>query len=110
MDDVCLKAAELIENNFTTGAFIDNDGRMCMLGALQRASGLIDARVCGWGIYCGLANNDYRPACDRLKSVIPSCSCEGGWFDIDVVVHYNDYHCDGGVEAAKLLREAAEVE
>jgi hypothetical protein len=96
MDEALMAAAELIEDHWIRGLGADGKGNYCMLGAI----GSITERM-AW--------NDLL---DRVVAVLPPCEHPGvSKFTRSVrIAHYNDHHCDGGVEAAKILREAAEVE
>jgi hypothetical protein len=111
MDEKLIEAAELIENKFGRGKFEDRiTGDLCMMGAVRKAywgSGLrthVDPQT---------AYKYDRPlltSLERLRRVMPPCGDECDNFSQGTIGHYNDMHCDGGVTAAKLLREAAEVE
>ena len=103
MDELLLKSAEIIENNFTKGMFFDSAGNYCMLGALDAASSSVQ-----------LHKKDWFDARDRLAIVVrKELEKFTTYIPIGVsnpIVLYNDNYCSGGVEAAKIFREAAEVE
>jgi hypothetical protein len=119
MDEKLLEAAELIENNFVRYHY-QQDGSYCLDGAIMN--------VYGWSYDHGgrLMGGDYKRSIARVARVLPLCDPHSkirecailgkigdrlvGGLPSALVHHYNDHHCHGGIEAAKILREAAEVE
>lgn len=138
MDDIALGAALRIENNFGRRAYAVEDPEdlaapmsLCLYGAVAAEAaerhGLIltrwsVVRVVNASLYADTVDEPTRHAgalvretVERLARVIPKVDeccldVKVAYADEGVVYHYNDEHCDGGVGAAKLLREAAEVE
>lgn len=119
MDDLLIRAAELIENDWTKEELGEPGKGMCIDGAIRAA--ILET---GRDFHIGISNLDgmilgrtseYATALDRTASVLPEpegcCKLSEVAASRDRRIwHYNDNHCTGGVEAAKILREAAEVE
>lgn len=121
MDNNLYEAAILIENNWTKKAFLEAAGEIknyCLDGALRQITyGTIDDDLSELFDYTNHApdseqDRSYVASMKRLISVMPKVAgcCHLQANGPDRVWHYNDLHCDGGVTASKLLREAAEVE
>lgn len=179
MDDKLLAAAELIENNHTTGEMAA-DNKRCLVGAIAEqyltedminefrsewfkamkgiryeqedipdrnqiidmlADHMLDDHTgedrwseTGRGVVAG-KGEQFVKALEKVAKVLPPMDgaplyAEGpdgervlkdphaydnqNHHDTPFagfrVMHYNDFHCSGGVDAAKILREAAEIE
>jgi hypothetical protein len=106
MDEALMAAAELIEDHWVRGQGADGKGNYCTLGAfgMVLSNGSYSEGTRGWEWERGMV---------KLRAVIPECDCDEQMCPqkyLAAVPHWNDRHCTSGVEAAKLLREAAEVE
>lgn len=101
----------LATGNFEEGTW-DADGRyrvaVCMQGAINRA-------VSGYAhiFYAPYSGVDSYDVSVALASTLPERCSEHGrvsrhGFDMNRIYHFNDEHCDGGVQAAEVLEQAAE--
>ena len=134
MDDLALGAAERIENNFGRDVYYlplssECEPQYCLYGAVlaeaahrnglevtPRTIGMLASYEMDGGTFAGQYKKALRAATSvaaKLAKVVPTfedCRDCARLERNALIYHFNDTHCDGGVMAAKLLREAAEVQ